>query len=665
MRNREEKQGVAHPERTAFAVRRNAKAFRSLIAANGRVGLVLFSAAFASLCSSPVAGELVEIPWLGPNLVTNPSFETVGDESTQLKHWHAQFPANKGVEVGIDSKVRLAGKSSLRMSLPRSGSFVYLLSDFTPVKGGQDYLVSVGFRQEGFNRKRRVGFEGVNSHSSLMWFDRDRKGLGSSSATGGFPYGPSRWDLRDGFTRAPANASYARFSVRMWNHSEKKVGETIPSILWLDAVQLREYRRPETPAWAKGETELVVDGDVDRSPVRSFFLAGAFGGTGGRWSKIAVDKDAERGSALVAPAGVGRGMMAHSAYFPAMPPGLYRLRVRVKVTDNTAAKPVGSLDMTSQLAARRIEHHFLPKQFAAPNRYQDFERDFILRDDGWWCIRFHTLGNQSWAVDSAKVFPLHEMADKELFSVYPGSAGDVDAALKPRRYGPRTALFVAGFGYDFYRPARALRLADGKVRISPAWVYHDFRTARVKKFPETAKDLFDFSIVYLCNVPVKCLTLRQKNFLHEYVRRGGAMVALAGHQAYERGGGRGSLLEEVMPVKMLRTVDEGLLYAKDGLPITIAPDIHWLREISTRQKPMAYFLHKVAVKPSAQVLARAGEEPFLVVGTYGKGRVACVLASPNGDPAEGQTGFWDWDDWIYLLRDVSWWTMQHGETRTP
>jgi len=112
-------------------------------------------------------------------------------------------------------------------------------------------------------------------------------------------------------------------------------------------------------------------------------------------------------------------------------------------------------------------------------------------------------------------------------------------------------------------------------------------------------------------------------------------------------------------------VDEGLLYAKDGLPITIAPDIHWLREISTRQKPMAYFLHKVAVKPSAQVLARAGEEPFLVVGTYGKGRVACVLASPNGDPAEGQTGFWDWDDWIYLLRDVSWWTMQHGETRTP
>lgn len=636
-----------------------------LVAANGRVGLVLFSVAFASLYSSLVAGELVEIPWRGPNLVVNPSFEAVDGEPSKLKHWHAQFPANKGVEVRTDTAVRLAGKNSLRMSLPQSGSHVYLMSGFVPVKGGQGYLVSVGFRQAGFNRKGRRGFEGVNSHPSLMWFDSKKRGIGASGAMSRFPYGPSGWNLRDGFALAPANASYVRFSARMWNNSERKVRETIPSTLWLDAVQLREYRRPETPAWAKGETEMVVDGDVDRSPVRSFFLAGAFGGTGGKWSKIAVDKDAERGSALVAPAGVGRGMMAHSAYFPAMPPGLYRLRVRAKVTDNTAAKPVGLLDMTSQLAGLRTEHRFMPKQFEAPNRYQDFERDFILRDDGWWCIRFHTLGNQSWAVDSVKVFPLHEMTDKELFSVYPGSAGDVDASLKPWRHGPRKALFVAGFGYDFYRPARALRLADGKVTVTPAWVYHDFRTARVKKFPETAEELFDFSIVYLCNVPVKCLTLRQKNFLHEYVQRGGAMVVMAGHQAYERGGGRGSLLEETMPVRMLRTVDDGLLYFKDGLPVTIAPNIHWLREISTRQKPMVYFLHKVAVKPGAQVLARAGDEPFLVVGTYGKGRVACVLGPPNGDPAEGQTGFWEWDDWVYLLRDASWWTMQHREIGAP
>ncbi|MDP7130277.1 MAG: hypothetical protein QF437_07305 [Planctomycetota bacterium] len=80
---------------------------------------------------------------------------------------------------------------------------------------------------------------------------------------------------------------------------------------------------------------------------------------------------------------------------------------------------------------------------------------------------------------------------------------------------------------------------------------------------------------------------------------------------------------------------------------------------------MAYFLHKVGVKEGALVLARAGKEPFLVSGPYEKGRVACVLGSPNGDPAEGQTGFWEWDDWIYLLRDATWWAKRHREIDAP
>ncbi|MDP6359500.1 MAG: hypothetical protein QF473_30545, partial [Planctomycetota bacterium] len=411
---------------------------RALMDGPKRIGLcgVCCFSAMLFVASEDVKPTLAEIPWLGANLIPNPSFEAVGDDVSQPKHWQAEFPAGKGVEVRTGSDVRLVGKKSLKIFLPQSGSHVSLMSDFIPVKGGQGYLVSVGFRQEGFNRKGRPEFEGVNSNPSLMWFDDKKRSIGVSGAMSRFPYGPSRWNLRDGFALAPVNASFARFSARMWNNSERKVGETIPSTLWIDAIQLREYKRPETPAWAKGETAMVVDGDVDRSPVRSFFLSESFGGKGGKWSKIAVDKSAERGSALVAPANVGRGMMAHSAYYPAMPPGLYRLRVRAKVTDNAAAKSAGFLDMTSQLAGTRTAHHFIPKQFKAPGRYQEFEKDFILRDDGWWCIRFHTLGNQSWSVDSVKVFPLHEMTDKELFSVYPGSAGDVDASLKPRRYGP-------------------------------------------------------------------------------------------------------------------------------------------------------------------------------------------------------------------------------------
>lgn len=628
--------------------------------------LILFSVA---LFGSPIAlrAELVEIPWLGTNLLANADFEDIDGDISVLKRWHGQFPTNRGVALRTDSKVRLSGKNSLKIFLPQSDSRASVSSDFVPIDAGQSYLVTMGFCQKGFNRKGAVLYEGVNSHPFLQWYDKKKGMIGKSDAMSGFPYGPSRWDMRDGIAIAPTNASYARFGVNMGNNSEKHVGETIPSTLWIDAVQLREYHRPETPDWAKGKTELIVDGGLDTSPVRSFFLAGkdGFGGQGGKWSKVVVDKDAERGSALCAPANSGAGMMAHSSYFSAMPPGLYRLRARVKVTDNTAAKRAGCIETTSQLAGLRLMINFHPRMFSKADQYQDFEKDFILRDNGWWCVRANTDGNQSWSIDSVKVFPLYELEDRQLFSIYPGSAGDIDASLVPRRRRPYKALFIAGFGYDFYRPVKAIRLLSNDITIQPAWVYRDFSSAHIRGFPETPEELFDYSIVYLGNVPVKSLTLQQKNFLYEYVRRGGGLVVLGGHQAYERGGGRGSLLEETMPVEMVKATSEGMLYFPGGVPLTVDPDIPWLAEISVEEKLLVYFLHNVGVKKGSMVLARAGGTPFLVGGEYEKGRVICVLGLPLGDPGKGATGFWKWNDWTYLLRDVSWWTMRAVEIEAP
>ena len=67
-------------------------------------------------------------------------------------------------------------------------------------------------------------------------------------------------------------------------------------------------------------------------------------------------------------------------------------------------------------------------------------------------------------------------------------------------------------------------------------------------FPKTAKELFDHNVVYLCGADLTALTLRQKNLLAEYVRRGGGLIVFGGHKALDRAGLRGSLLEEVLPV---------------------------------------------------------------------------------------------------------------------
>ncbi|MBU4211677.1 MAG: hypothetical protein KKD33_03735, partial [Verrucomicrobia bacterium] len=65
------------------------------------------------------------------------------------------------------------------------------------------------------------------------------------------------------------------------------------------------------------------------------------------------------------------------------------------------------------------------------------------------------------------------------------------------------------------------------------------------------------------------------------------------------------------------------------------------------------------VKPTGQVLVWAGNKPFIVTGAYGEGRVVCILGVPWGDPGPTETGFWEWNDWVDLFREVCWWAMKN------
>ena len=114
-----------------------------------------------------------------------------------------------------------------------------------------------------------------------------------------------------------------------------------------------------------------------------------------------------------------------------------------------------------------------------------------------------------------------------------------------------------------------------------------------------------------------------------------------------------------MPVKVASSISDGLVCFEQGKPIVLAPNVPWLEGLSSAQQPRTYFLHKTRAKPGATVVATAGGHPFAVAGTYGRGRVSCILGLANGAPADAQVAFWAWDDWTYFLRNLSWWTMHH------
>jgi hypothetical protein len=614
------------------------------------------------------AEETVPIPWLEANLAPNPDFEEVTDDGRTPKDWTAPVAPDRGLTVETDPTVFLKGRRALRIAVPQSDTQVVASSPLMPVEGNALYLVSLAFRQEGFNASGQPDhFEGVSSYPRVQWLDENQKGVGHSTILSRFPYSPSRWDLRDAFERTPANARWARIDVTVTNNSLQESGQTIPATLWIDAVQLRQYRPPPTPDWAKGEAVRVVEGAAPDTRVLAYFVGGddTFHSRGGTWSRIVTDPEAERGVALAARAPVEPGIMAHSPYYPALPAGLYRVCARVKVPSTNNNTPVGYMDVDSQSAGTRLILSFAPSA-ETPGKYAEVEGDFILRDAGWWDLRLFTHGKEAWSVDSLKVFPLHELEDRQLLAIYPGSEGEIPADLQPAPFqpvlgGPRQplrGLAVVGFGYDRFRIADVFHSLHRDAEMTAVWVKTSNGVTTFSGFPEDPRDFFQYSILFLCNVNVRGMALKYKNALREYVKRGGALVVMGGHQGYERGGWRGSLIEEALPVEAAPTLRRGLICRPRGQPLQVNPQVPWLEAISTASSPLTYHLHAATVKPTGEVLVQAGDQPFLVAGAYSEGRVVCLLGLPWGDPGPHETPFWEWDDWVDLLREVCWWAMK-------
>ena len=597
-----------------------------------------------------VAGQESAVAWLGPNLAPNPGFEKSAADGLHLESWSVQ--ASVGADAACDSSRSIEGARSARLSSPRDGTNASLVSADIPVEGGCRYLFSMAFRQEGFNTGGEPDkFGGVSSGAEVHWLDGARRELGKSSAISRFPYGPSGWNLRDALELAPPNTKLAR--IRFWvsNDSAKHSGKAIPSTLWVDAAQLRKYLPPPTPDWAKGETARVVDGAVTNTRVKAYFAASdsAFGlYRGGAWSEVVDDPRAERGSALRARLNPKGGIMAHSPYWTALPPGLYRVLARVRAPASDAKGPLGHVDVDSQSSGSRMSLPIPP----GGDAYQVLEGDFILRDSGWWDLRVWTDGGSEWSLDSLKVFCLSELEDRQLLSVYPGVEGQVPDDLKPALGGgpkPMTGLAVVGLDGGRLRLADTFHLLHRDAELKTIWARMSGGCASYSGLPEDAGELFKHPVIFLCDVNVRALGLKYKSALREYVRRGGALVVFGGHQAYERGGWGGSLLEEALPILTASSVAGGLTHFPGGAPISI--------DGMEGKPPILHYLHKVELKSGAKVMASAAGRPVVVGGEYGSGRVVCVLAIPWGGTESGGTPFWEWEGWPYFLRDACWWAL--------
>ncbi len=227
---------------------------------------------------------------------------------------------------------------------------------------------------------------------------------------------------------------------------------------------------------------------------------------GGKWSSIVTDPQATYDSVISSPEGVGQGIMAHSPYFTNAPPGLYRALLRCeggRQHRRRASRGLGRVLRVRRHAGRSSAS--FPRIFLAANAYQEFPVDFVLRSAGYWGFRVYTQGNQPFTADIVKIFPLALLEDKQLLELYPGSEGAIPANIQPRRNAyPFTGLLVAGALYDYYRIVDAHHLSGYEMKLKMVPIRKG-RSQVYVGFPETAQELFDHNVIYLCGADLTAL----------------------------------------------------------------------------------------------------------------------------------------------------------------
>jgi len=183
----------------------------------------------------------------------------------------------------------------------------------------------------------------------------------------------------------------------------------------------------------------------------------------------------------------------------------------------------------------------------------------------------------------------------------------------------------------------------------------------VETFPGTYDELFRYDLVVLSDVNYKALGDIAIEMLCDYVHEGGSLLVVGGPYAYGNGEFDGSRFLDVLPVHLKGPFD--LKWAGKGKSWKLKPTSSKhvvLLDVPFDQQPRVFWHHFLTPKKGSVVALNAGDKPALVLGRYGKGKVAALSLSPTGVGAKGEVQWWDWDGWFPLVRNLFAWSKREA-----
>jgi len=201
-------------------------------------------------------------------------------------------------------------------------------------------------------------------------------------------------------------------------------------------------------------------------------------------------------------------------------------------------------------------------------------------------------------------------------------------------------FFARGLFYEYYQIKEALTLAGIKEVVESS-----FRTIQGGKelnppFPE---ELDSFKLIILANVDSECLSVFDRKNLADFVENGGCLLVTGGLYSLGKGKLDGTFIRDILPVDIVSCWDikSQLSLIK---PVKEREGIDWDEEIYVR------YYQEVRLKPEAEVWIKCDSQPLVVWGSYGKGKVCVVTATPLGEYPSDKKPFFASGVWKNIMK---------------
>lgn len=186
----------------------------------------------------------------------------------------------------------------------------------------------------------------------------------------------------------------------------------------------------------------------------------------------------------------------------------------------------------------------------------------------------------------------------------------------------------------------------------------------MEEFPYDLEGLKKYDLIILSDIGANSLLLPNRvftksektanrcNLIKEYVLDGGALLMIGGYMTFSginaAGKWQDTAVQDVLPVKILSTDDR--IETPEGVYPKVVKD-HEIFEGVEKEWPHVLGYNKTILKEDGELLATVNEDPFIAVGSYGKGK--SVVFTSDSAPHWAPPEFVNWKSYNKLFVNIA------------